>query len=135
MFLSLASVIEDTASCTISVKVNNIEAPKGYVVLSLYNSATAKDFPDSKAIYKKIKVKAKGTSIRYTFKNLPKGEYAIIVFHDKNSDGDCNLNFVGIPTEGYGFSRNVRPKLSTPSFNDVKFSVKTSYSSTIKLIN
>ncbi|MFK7949507.1 MAG: DUF2141 domain-containing protein [Saprospiraceae bacterium] len=134
-FLSLIVPIENsTATSSITLTVNKIETPKGYVVISLYRN-NPKDFPDESAIYKKIKVKASGKSVKYTFKNLPKGDYAIIAFHDKNADGDCNTNFVGIPTEGYGFSRNVRPKLSVPSFNDVKFSVTTHKNTSIDLIN
>lgn len=135
-FLSLIvnPVETATVNSSITLTVTNIEVPKGYVVISLYQN-NPKSFPDEKAIYKKIKIKVKGKSIKYTFKNLPKGDYAIIAFHDKNSDGDCNINFVGIPTEGYGFSQNVRPKLSVPSFNDVKFSVTTHKNTSIQLIN
>lgn len=133
-FLSLIAPFENTSTCSITLTVNDVESTKGYVVISLYRN-NPKDFPDESAIYKTAKVKASAKSVKYTFNNLPKGDYAIIVFHDKNNDGDCNTNFVGIPTEGYGFSRNVRPKLTVPSFNDVKFSVSTHKSTSIDLIN
>ena len=122
-----------TTSTTLEVTVTNIEAVKGQVFISLYNNA--KTFPKDGGHYKKVKVKVNKSSVKYTFNNLPKGDYAVATYHDKNSDSKCNLNFVGIPTEGYGFSRNFRPKFSAPTFNNVKFSLKDKYVSTIKLIN
>jgi len=67
-------------------------------------------------------------------KDLPKGEYAIAIMHDKNTDKICNTNFFGIPTEGYGFSRNYRPKLSAPTFDDCKIDVNSNLSITIEMI-
>ena len=131
--LSTLNTSTTTSQTTLGVTVTNIEAAKGYVVISLYNKANS--FPKEGKHYKQVKVKVKGTSIKYSFQNLPKGDYAMVAYHDKNSDNECNLNFVGIPTEGYGFSRNFRPKFTAPGFNDVKFTLKDKYSSNIKLIN
>ena len=67
--------------------------------------------------------------------DLPKGEYAISLYHDENSDNECNRNFLGIPKEGYGFSNNVKPKFSAPTFEDCKFSLSSDRTIDIKLIN
>jgi uncharacterized protein (DUF2141 family) len=118
---------------TLEVNVSNIEAVKGYVVISVYNSASS--FPKENKQYKKVKIKVKQSSVKYTFNNLPEGNYAVAAYHDKNSDNECNLNFIGIPTEGYCFSKNFKPKFSAPTFNDVKFNLKSKYVANIKLIN
>ena len=68
-------------------------------------------------------------------KGLPKQEYAIAVYHDKNSDGKCNINLFGFSKEAYGFSNNIKPKLSAPSFDDCKIYLNDNMTITIKLLH
>ncbi len=115
------------------INVTNIEAVKGSVGIAIYNKKEA--FPKDNQHYKKYYFKVTKSSMTYKIKDLPKGEYGIAIYHDKNSDKKCNLNFFGIPTEGYGFSRNFVPKISAPSFKQVKFSFPKTKKLTIKMIN
>ena len=39
---------------------------------------------------------------------------------DENANEDLD-RFLGIPTEGYGFSNNVRPLFSLPEYEDLIF--------------
>lgn len=49
--------------------------------------------------------------------SLPRaGTYAIGLYHDADDDREMDTGVFGIPTEGYGFSRNVGGGLSAPSF-------------------
>lgn len=57
------------------------------------------------------------------FENLPKGNYAISLFHDENRNNKMDNNFMGIPKEGYGASNNKLPMASAPSFKDNQFAV------------
>ena len=121
------------ASTTLEVNVTNIKTIKGYIVISIYNDA--EKFPKDDGYYKKIKIKVKKTSVKYTFKDLPKGDYAIALLHDVNSDNKCNFNFFGIPKEGFGFSKNFKPRFSAPTFNKVKINLKSKHKETIDLIH
>jgi uncharacterized protein (DUF2141 family) len=47
-------------------------------------------------------------------------DYAVVITHDENNDAVFQTGAFGIPLEGYGFSNNVRPQLSAPSFADCK---------------
>ena len=47
---------------------------------------------------------------------LPPGRYAAVAFHDANDNGELDRNILGIPTEGYAFSRDARGFMSAPSF-------------------
>ena len=49
------------------------------------------------------------------------GRYAIGVMHDEDGDGHFVTGFLGIPDEGYGFSRDARGTLSAPSFESAAF--------------
>jgi hypothetical protein len=42
------------------------------------------------------------------FSNVQPGRYAAIAFHDENGNGKPDKNFLGVPTEPYGFSNNVQ---------------------------
>ena len=57
-----------------------------------------------------------------TFK-LPDGTYAVGVFHDVDGDEALSKNFLGIPTEPFGFSNNVRGRFGPPSFKDASISI------------
>jgi len=48
---------------------------------------------------------------------LARGEYAIAVFHDSNSNGELDT-FAGIPREGYGFSNNPGFRPRAPRFDE-----------------
>ena len=54
---------------------------------------------------------------------LPQGEWAVAITQDLNNNDKIDKNFVGIPTEPYAFSNNVRPTLAAPDFNECKFLV------------
>jgi len=55
------------------------------------------------------------------FKDVPKGVYGISAFHDENNNGKLDTNFIGLPTEDYGASRDARGSFGPPSFSDAKF--------------
>jgi uncharacterized protein (DUF2141 family) len=59
------------------------------------------------------------------FKRIPYGDYAVKVFHDENDDGKLNTNFLGLPTEVYGFSNNARGLYGPASWSAAKFKFET----------
>jgi len=67
-------------------------------------------------------VEAVDGKISYSF-SLPKGDYAISVYHDLNGNEKLDKNFFGAPVEPYGFSRNFKPLLRAPRFDEVKISL------------
>lgn len=52
----------------------------------------------------------------FIFDDLAAGQYAIRFYHDENLNGKLDTNFVGKPTEGYGFSNGVTGKFGPPPF-------------------
>jgi len=43
-------------------------------------------------------------------------KYAIAFFQDENGNGKLDTNLLGIPTEGFGFSKDAMGKLGPPTF-------------------
>ncbi len=54
---------------------------------------------------------------------LPAGEWAVAITQDMNNNNKIDKNFLGIPTEPYAFSNNIRPTVAAPDFNECKFTV------------
>ncbi len=66
-------------------------------------------------------------------KGLPKGKYAVQLFHDENKNGKMDFNFLGIPKEGYGFSNDARGFMSEPAFDKQLFLLDQDLAIQIKL--
>jgi uncharacterized protein (DUF2141 family) len=54
---------------------------------------------------------------------LPAGQYALLVFHDRDNDGQLARNFLGLPKEPSGLSNNARPRFGPPRFKAAVFTV------------
>lgn len=106
----------------LTINVTNVKVIRGEIKVVIYN--TSDKFLEEGADVKIYAKSVDAMSETIVIDDLPKGDYSIFLYHDENSDDECNLNFFGIPQEGYGFSNNVRPKLSAPDFDDCKFSLK-----------
>ncbi len=104
----------------LTIVITNIKKVCGIIQIGIYNKK--ENFPKIGKEFRKLSVKVEGKEFKYTVKDLPPGNYAIALYHDYNSDGTCNTNLIGVPTESYGFSNNIKPFLSAPSFQDTKFS-------------
>jgi uncharacterized protein (DUF2141 family) len=116
----------------LTVKITGFEELKGKARIALWNNGDK--FPDKDGkVYKSASINANASTLRYTF-NVPPGTYAVALFHDEDSDGELSTNFLGIPTEGYGFSNNVKPVFGAPSYDEAKFSIQKDTEIEIKLI-
>ncbi|HNY63990.1 MAG TPA: DUF2141 domain-containing protein [Deltaproteobacteria bacterium] len=62
-----------------------------------------------------------GRKVEFTLRGLPYGQYAIVVFHDVNSNGVLDKNLMGVPKEAYGSSNNVRGKFGPPDYGRIRF--------------
>lgn len=103
------------------IKITDIVEHSGRIQIGIYNNPD--DFPLDGKEYQIIYLPVDGDQIAHTVRGLPQGEYAVAFYHDTNMDSICNLNFLGIPKEGYGFSRNYRPKFRAPVFEETVITV------------
>ena len=108
----------------IIVNVDNFRSNKGEVRIALFNSESG--FPDKpEKAYRRIKGEIKHKRSELYFNSLHFGVYAISLFHDENSNGKIDTNWLGIPTEGYGFSNDAKASVGPPSFEDAKFELNS----------
>jgi uncharacterized protein (DUF2141 family) len=131
--LLLALGCASAQAATITVNVGKVKVAKGDIRASLCENEAAYKADKCGA---DIVMKAIAGTTTLRFENVKPGTYAIQLFHDKNSNGDMDYNFVGYPKEGYGLSNNIKPGLSKPGFKPVSFIVEnTDVTQSINLIN
>jgi uncharacterized protein (DUF2141 family) len=130
LFLGLNT---SSSGMNLTIHIPNIHDVRGRIQIGLYDDK--ENFPKIGKEFKRYFAKVDSKDFRYTISGIPAGDYAIALYHDLNSDGTCNSNFIGIPTESYGFSNNVKPFLSAPSFSATKFTISKDRSITIKLFH
>jgi uncharacterized protein (DUF2141 family) len=108
------------AAAVLHVRVVNLRSSTGQVICTLFNSPAAFPSDSSKAVGQ-IAAPIKDGAAVCSFGGLAPGKYALVVFHDENSNGKFDRNWLGLPKEGYAFSNNVRPVFSPPSFKAAAF--------------
>jgi len=102
------------------VEIDGLRNARGQVVCALFSSA--RDFPK-----KAEKAVAHATSsivhggATCEFQSIASGTYAVSVFHDENSNGKLDTNFMGIPREGVGASNNAKGRFGPPKFAAAAF--------------
>ncbi len=131
--LNFLSFVNPVERVDLKITITNIKAQKGSILLGIFSSSET--FLKKGKAFKGVTKSVTGDTMVFILKDLPKGDYAVSLFHDVNADQKCNLNFIGIPIEPYGFSRNFKPRMSKPSFSDCKISLNSNMSTTIKLID
>jgi len=65
-------------------------------------------------------VKAAPGAVTVTL-DVPPGTWAVQAYHDEDDSGDVTRNFLGIPTEGLGFSNDAPFRFGPPKFADAAF--------------
>lgn len=104
-------------SKTITATVINTTSNEGKVAFALYNKTTFMKKPIQS---KKATIENGKSTV--TFKDLEPGEYSIVCYHDKNSNGKMDFEPNGMPKEDYGASNNVM-NFGPPQYEDSKFIV------------
>jgi len=130
LIFSATAISQNTFDLT--VHVTDLENNDGVLQFGLYNDASK--FPKVGETYKMVRVKTSGKSRKYTFKDLPKGAYAVAIYQDENNNDNCDKNFLGVPVEAYAFSNDIRPLLSVPKFKDCSILLHSSKTIEIKLV-
>ncbi|MBM4258832.1 MAG: DUF2141 domain-containing protein [Deltaproteobacteria bacterium] len=109
-------------AATVTVKATGLSNANGKVVFLLYTRP--EDFiTNLEGADQRKAVSIDNGSASAVFENVSPGVYAIAVFHDENDNGTVDYNFLGIPKETTGASRDPRPKLRAPRFDEAAFTV------------
>jgi uncharacterized protein (DUF2141 family) len=121
----------ETESVKLVVEIDNIRHTNGQVMRIAIDKQEG--FLKDPKPFQYVILPVNSAKLSYTFE-LPKGEYAVSVYHDLNANEILDKNIFGAPKEPYGFSKNFKPFMSAPKFDDVKIILNQDRKINISLI-
>lgn len=112
-------LIAADAPGALTVDLSGVRNAKGNLFLCL--SAVPRHFPDCRAdpAARKLTVLT-AKADRLVFDGVSPGTYALSIMHDENGNAKLDTR-LGMPREGFGFSRNPVVRFGPPKFKDVRF--------------
>ena len=110
---------------------NQVPYSKGKISAALYISADS--FLKFDEVFASTSAKATEGKTRLVMTNIPSGNYAIALFHDKNDNDILDTNWMGIPKEKVAFSKAKMKLFGPPSFEDCTFGLTSDMIITIDL--
>uniref|UniRef100_B8HM82 DUF2141 domain-containing protein n=1 Tax=Cyanothece sp. (strain PCC 7425 / ATCC 29141) TaxID=395961 RepID=B8HM82_CYAP4 len=131
--LFLPGQVSAGPSETLVVNIGGLKNNRGQVCVSLFNRPQTFPMQPENSLASQC-VKITKVPMQITFKNLAPGSYAVAALHDANGDGKDNRNFLGIPIEGFGFSRNPTVSTAPPKFEQSAVQVTAPTSISIQMV-
>ncbi|MEC4728616.1 DUF2141 domain-containing protein [Shewanella sp. D64] len=128
--LSTLTMFSTVQASNLTLTLDNIDTQQGQLMVAVYQNQESYQTGTS-AVASMIKP-VTSTSHSMIFTDLMPGEYAVKVLHDENGNNTLDSNFLGVPSEGYGFSNNAG-SFGPASFDEAKFTVDTDTAITIHL--
>lgn len=127
--LVLLSFATASFSATIDITVNNIKNSNGEIIVVICSGED--EFSEKKPFSYSWMIPAAKESIK-SKRELPPGNYAVIVYHDENSNRKLDKSFTGRPKESYGFSNNKYGRFgSKPKFKEALIKLQSKGTATV----
>jgi uncharacterized protein (DUF2141 family) len=104
----------------IHIETRGMRNSNGQVMCALYSSPDGFPKKSEKALAHVNSAIADKQAV-CEFSGIAPGTYAVSVFHDENSNGKLDTNFMGIPREGVRASNDARGHLGPPKFDAAAF--------------
>lgn len=121
--IALAALLLPTVSQAGELKLTllgeNLDGKRLYVAVQV----SPESFPSPGDQALRRSVLATGLSTELSITDIAPGEYAVSVFADLNGNGKLDSNFIGIPTEPTGVSRDAAGRFGPPKFKDAVFEI------------
>ncbi len=133
-FVVLFFINSTLGAYDLRVVVTGMRNQHGELQVSLYNKDGTIPDKELKNYYKTKRVKIEGKETKVLFSNLPKGRYAVNVFHDENNNHKIDKGFI-LPKEGVGLSNFETVNFfNLPDFQKASFLLEQDKTVQIKLI-
>jgi uncharacterized protein (DUF2141 family) len=112
--------VQPSLANLIHVEIGGLRNDTGQVVCALFSSADGFPKKGDKAVAQTKSAISNAHAV-CEFRDVRPARYAISVFHDENSNGKLDTNFMGIPREGVGASNNAKGHFGPPKFDAASF--------------
>ena len=117
---SFLSAQEQT--CDISIEVIGIKNTEGQIMISINKGPEG--WPNANFVEQRFIPEFTLPTFTIIFENMPYGNYAVGVLHDKDNNGKMTKNFIGMPKEAFGFTRDYNVVFRAPKYEEANFDVK-----------
>jgi len=104
----------------IHVEIGALRNDKGKVLCALFASSDGFPKESQKAVAHATSAISDKKAV-CEFPGIAAGRYAISAFHDENSNGRLDTNFIGMPREGVGASNDAKGHMGPPKFPAAAF--------------
>lgn len=131
LFTALFCVNLSAQSEELTVKVTGIKKNKGEIACALFK--TPEGFPMDLSKSQLIWMAADSGEVNCKFTELTPGDYSLSVAHDENGNKKVDTNFVGMPTEAWGVSNNIRPLMRAPRWQEAQFTVSSGQNKSLNI--
>lgn len=112
-----SAAVAASSGAPIIVAVSGIGQARGTVHVDV---CPEKQFTQEKCPWSATAKASAGTTV-VRVNGVPPGRYAAQAYWDVNANGKADRNFIGMPTELVGFSRDVKVSTSRPKFSAAAF--------------
>ncbi len=121
--LILATSLYAQDGATLTVNISGLESGKGQFVVSVWPGADA--WKDKKPLGR-YSVPIVNGGATWTAENLAPGQYAVTVYHDKNSNMKMDRHWYGPPREKGAASNGAKAQtFGPPKWEDMMFEIGT----------
>ncbi len=121
MIIAMITAGASAAQHTLRMKIKGVETTEGKVSAALYTDQNS--FLKFDKVFKAVSAKAEKGVTTLVVEDIPDGNYAIAVFHDKNGNGKLDTNMFGIPKEPVAFSNAKMKTFGPPKFSECAFAI------------
>lgn len=107
----------------IQVTVEKVRSSEGLITAVLY-ADNPETFLKKGARLDRIRVDAREGETTLCLQAPAAGRYSVALYHDENGNKEFDKDFLGIPSEGYGFSKNPGFRFGVPKQKETLFAVE-----------
>lgn len=125
--LAAAAFASASPTATFEVDLAGVRSTRGKIHACL--TRRPEHFPDCRSDPAAVTQTVPGIARTITFHGVAPGQYALAVFHDANANGKLDT-ILGVPREGFGFSRNPTIKFGAPRFDKVSIELAPGFART-----
>jgi uncharacterized protein (DUF2141 family) len=101
---------------SLTIEIEGLKSSKGQILLEFNNEKGEKINGISQPVENRKCI--------IVINDLKPGNYVFKYFHDENSNKALDVNGIGIPKEGFGFSNNAKGFFGPPSLKKMRIEIK-----------
>jgi len=109
------------ARSTITVRIEGLRHDRGTIYVALHENK--RTFDEKKGQVAGALVRSRNRGAVVVFEDVVPGKYAVAFFQDENGNGKLDTSLLGVPTEGFGFSKDAMGTLGPPTFDAAALSI------------